>query len=236
MRWYYKLPLRFRSLFRRDVAERELDEEIQFHLQSLTDQYVAEGMNPQAARRAALHELGHVEAVKEECREARNVSVVENALQDLRFGLRMLRRNPGFSGLAILCLVLGIGSNAAVFSWVEGILLDPYPAVAHQERLLMLATTRHGEAGYSGFSWPDLQDIQRSCTLCDAVVAEKIVGITLSIGDRAESGAGSLVSSNYFDALGIRPVLGRGFRPEEDFGRNAHPVTVISYQLWQNRF
>ncbi len=236
MRWYYKLPLRLRSLLRREQAEQELDEEIQFHVQSLIDVNLAQGMTPQAARRAALLELGHVEAVKEECREARNVTFVENALQDIRFGLRMLRRNPGFSALAILCLVLGIGSNAAVFSWIEGILIDPYPAVAHQERLLMLAATRRGEAGYNGLSWPDLQDIQRSCTLCDAVVAEKIVGVTLSIGDRAESGAGSLVSSNYFDALGIRPILGRGFRPEEDFGRNAHPVAVISYQLWQNRF
>ena len=236
MRWRYTFPLRLRSLFRRQHAEKELNEEIQFHLQSLCDQYLVQGMTSEAARRAAIYELGHVEAVKEQCREARNVSFVENAVGDIRFGLRMLRRNPGFSGLAILCLVLGIGSNAAVFSWIEGILLDPYPAVAHQDRLLMLAATRRGEAGYNGLSWPDLKDIQRSCTLCDAVVAEKIVGVTLSIGDRAESGAGSLVSSNYFDALGIRPILGRGFLPEEDFGRNAHPVAVISYQLWQNRF
>jgi len=236
MRWYCKLPLRLRSLFHRQEAEQELDEEIKFHLQSLVDQYISQGMEPQAARRAAFHELGHVEALKEECREARNVNFVENVLQDVHFGVRMLRRNPGFSALAILCLVLGIGSNAAVFSWIEGILLHPYPAVAHQDRLLMLAATGRGDAGYNGLSWPDLQDLRRSCTLCDAVIAEKIVGVTLSIGDRAESGAGSLVSSNYFDALGIRPILGRGFEPDEDFGRNAHPVAVISYELWQNRF
>ncbi|HWY69329.1 MAG TPA: ABC transporter permease [Terriglobales bacterium] len=236
MRWYYKLPLRLRSLFRREQAERELNEEIQFHLQSLIDQYVAQGMKPETARYTALRELGHLEPVKEQCREMRNVNFIENVLQDVHFGLRMLRRNPGFSTLAVLCLILGIGSNAAVFSWIEGILLHPYPAVAHQDRLLMLAATRRGEIGYNGFSWPDFLDLQRSCTLCDAVIAEKIVGVTLSIGDRAESGAGSLVSSNYFDALGIRPILGRGFEPDEDFGRNAHPVTVISYQLWQNRF
>lgn len=236
MRWYYKFPLRLRSLFRRRQAEQELDQELEFHIQALVEQHLAQGMKPEAARRAALRELGHVEALKEECREMRNVNFVENLLQDLHFGVRMLRRNPGFSTLAILCLVLGIGSNAAVFSWIEGILLHPYPAVAHQDRLLMLAATRHGEAGYNGLSWPDILDLQRSCTLCDAVIAEKIVGVTLSIGDRAESGAGSLVSSNYFDALGIRPILGRGFEPDEDFGRNAHPVAVISYELWQNRF
>jgi len=236
MRWYFKLPLRLRSLVRKQEAERELNEEIQFHLQSLAEQYIAQGMKPEAARRAARHELGHVEAVKEECREARKVNFVENVLQDVHFGLRMLRRNPGFSALAILCLVLGIGSNAAVFSWIEGILLRPYPAVAHQERLLALAGTTRGNAGFNPISWPDFLDLQRNCTLCDAVIAEKIVGVSLSIGDRAEWATGSLVSSNYFDAMGIRPILGRGFQPDEDFGRDAHPVVVISYQLWQNRF
>src|SRR5205814_3497656 len=125
---------------------------------------------------------------------------------------------------------------AAVFSWIEGILLKPYPAVANQERLLVLAGTARGQSGFSPMSWPDLIDIQRSCRLIDAVIAEKITGVTLSIGDRAERAAGSVVSANYFDALGIHPVLGRGFEPAEDVGRNAHPVAVISYQLWQSRF
>src|SRR5438270_4295984 len=236
MRWYYKVPLRLRSLLRRQETERELDEEIQFHFQSLIDEYLARGMKPEAARYAALRELGHLEAVKEKCREARNVNFIGNILQDLHFGLRMLRRSPGFSALAILCLVLGIGSNAAVFSWIEGILLRPYPAVAQQDRLFVLAGTTRGTAGFNGISWPDFLDFQSSCTLCDSVIAEKIIGATLSIGDRAEWGVGSLVSCNYFDTMGVRPILGRGFRPEEDYGRNAHPVTVISYQLWQNRF
>ena len=94
MRWRHKLPLRLRSLFRREQAEQELDDEIRFHLQSLIDQYVAHGMQPEAARRAALRELGHLEPVKEQCREMRNVNFIENVLQDVHFGLRMLRRNP----------------------------------------------------------------------------------------------------------------------------------------------
>ena len=85
-------------------------------------------------------------------------------------------------------------------------------------------------------SWPDWLDLQRNSTLVEAFIGEKITGTTLSIGDRAERASGSMVSANYFDAIGVRPMLGRGFEPGEDAGRNAHPVTVISYQMWQDRF
>jgi len=156
--------------------------------------------------------------------------------QDLRFGLRMLWRSPGPSLLAILCLTLGIGANTSVFSWIEGAILRPYPLVADPERLLVLAGTARGKPGSDDLSWPDFVDLRRSCTQVDAFVAEKITGTTLSIGDRAERVPGSIVSSNYFDAIGVHPILGRGFLPGEDSGRNAHPVTVISYQVWQERF
>jgi predicted permease len=157
-------------------------------------------------------------------------------MQDLRFGLRMLRRNPGFSCLAILCLTLGIGANAAVFSWIEGILLRPYPLVVDQDRLFAITGTNRGSIGLSDVAWPDFIDLQRNSSLVQAFIAEKITGTTLSIGDRAERAPGSMVSANYFDAIGVHPVLGRGFEPGEDTGRNAHPVTVISYQTWRDRF
>jgi len=158
-------------------------------------------------------------------------------LQDLRFGFRMLRRSPGFSLMAILCLTLGIGASAAVFSWIEGILLRPYPLVADLDRVFVLSGTARNATKGTDVSWPDFLDFQKSCTLVDAFIAEKIVGTTLSIGgDRAERAPGSVVSANYFDALGVHPVLGRGFEPGEDTGRNAHPVVVISYQLWRDRF
>src|SRR5712691_1369609 len=157
-------------------------------------------------------------------------------MQDLQFGFRMLRRTPGFSLLAILCLTLGIGANAAVFSWIEGILLRPYPLVSDQDRLLAVVGTNRGSLGTNDMSWPDWLDLKRNCTLVDAFIAEKITGTTLSIGDRAERAPGSMVSANYFDAIGVHPILGRGFEPGEDTGRNAHPVTVISYQTWQDRF
>jgi predicted permease len=158
-------------------------------------------------------------------------------LQDLRIGFRMLRRSPGVSILAILCLTLGIGANAAVFSWIEGILLRPYPQVVHLERLFVLSGTSRSATKGTDVSWPDFQDLQRATTLFDAFIAEKIVGTTLSVsGDRAERATGSVVSANYFDALGVHTILGRAFEPVEETGRNAHPVVVISYQLWKDRF
>jgi predicted permease len=214
----------------------DLSEELQFHLQNQIDEYVALGMNPKEARHAALRSLGGIEQAKEECRDARKVSLIENFLQDIRFGLRMLGRSPGFSILAIFCLILGIGANSAVFSWIEGILFRPYPAVAHQERLVAIGGTSRDDPGSTPLSWPDFQDLQRSCALCETLFVSKITGTTLSIGDRAERTTGSIVSANYFDAIGVPPMIGRGFLPGEDQGQSAYPVAVISYQLWQGRF
>jgi predicted permease len=214
----------------------ELDAEVRAHLEMAAEMNKRSGMREEEAWREAIRSFGGVEQTKELYREQRGLPMIETTLQDLRFGLRMLRRNPGFSILAILCLTLGIGANAAVFSWVEGILFRPYPAVSHQEQLLALAGTARGEPGATGLSWPDFVDLQRNCTLFDSFFVSKITGTTLSIGDRAERTTGSIVSANYFDAIGVHPVLGRGFEPGEDTGRSAHPVVVISYQLWQGRF
>jgi macrolide transport system ATP-binding/permease protein len=158
-------------------------------------------------------------------------------IQDLRFGLRMLRLSPGFACVAILCLTVGIGSTTAVFSWIEGVLLRPYPLVRDADRVLVLSGTFPSASKGTDVSWPDFVDMRTACTLFDAFIAEKIVGTTLSVtGDRAERVRGSVVSANYFDAFGVRPLLGRAFEPAEELGRNAHPVVVISYQLWQTRF
>jgi macrolide transport system ATP-binding/permease protein len=227
---------RLAALFRRRPLEDDLDEELRSHLEMAVELNVRKGMAPEDARSEARRSFGGVEQTKENYRDQRGLPMIETTLQDLRFGFRMLRRSPGFSLLAILCLTLGIGANAAVFSWVEGILFRPYPAVTHQERLLALSGTAPGEAPGTPISWPDFLDLQRSCTLFDAFFVTKIMGTTLSIGDRAEVTTGSIVSANYFDAIGVHPILGRGFEPGEDTGRNAHPVTVISYQLWKERF
>lgn len=227
---------RLAGVFRRGSLESDLDAEVRWHLEMAVETNLRKGMGAEESRREALRAFGGVELAKELYRDQRGLPMVETTLQDLRFGLRMLRRSPGFSILAILCLTLGIGANAAVFSWVEGILFRPYPAVSHQERLLALGGTERGETGGTPLSWPDFADLQRSSTLFDALFVSKITGTTLSIGDRAERTTGSIVSANYFDAIGVHPILGRGFEAGEDSGSNAHPVTVISYQLWQGRF
>jgi len=233
--FFHTLLRRLTAPFRRGRLEADLDEELRSHLEMAAEMNKRKGMSAEDARHEALRSFGGVEQTKELYRDQRGLPIIETTFQDLRFGLRMLRRTPGFSILAILCLTLGIGANTAVFSWVEGILFRPYPAVTHQERLLALAGTARGEAA-TGLSWPDFADLQRNCTLLDSFFVSKIMGTTLSIGDRAERTIGSIVSANYFDAIGVHPILGRGFEPGEDSGRNAHPVTVISYQLWHRRF
>ena len=177
---------RLAALFRRRRLEDDLDEELRSHLAMAVELNVSKGMSPEDARRKALRGFGGIEQARDLYRDQRGLPMIESVFQDLRFGLRMLRRSPGFSILAILCLTLGIGANAAVFSWIEGILFRPYPAVAHQERLLALAGTARAEPGATPLSWPDFIDLQRNCTLFDAFFVSKITGTTLSIGDRAE--------------------------------------------------
>jgi predicted permease len=203
------------------------------------------GTTPDALR-AALRRFGGERAIADALRQAHQpVPPLEavrrswfrpaEVLQDVRFGTRMLVRTPGFSIVAVFCLAIGIGATTAVMSWIEGISLRPYPLVAHQERLVAITGTTRADSGRDDVSWPDFLDLQRGSTLFDAFIAEKITGATFNIGDRAQRLSGSVVSANYFDALGVRPILGRGFRPGDDVGRNAHPDVVIGYRTWKER-
>src|SRR6266481_1456549 len=229
--WFSRLL----GLFQKSRRDAEMAEEIQAHVDLWTERNIAAGMLPYEARNAALRQFGGVEQTKEIAREQRVWRWADEFMQDIRYGARMLRRTPGFSILAILCLTLGISTNAAALSWIEGILIRPYPLVAHQDRMVALSgTIRGGER--SGLSYPDFVDLEKNSTLFESFIIDKITGTTLSNGDRAERAVGGMVSANYFDALGVRPILGRGFRPEEGTGRNAYPVTVISYMTWKNRY
>src|SRR5215471_14308036 len=141
-----QLLYRLGSLFRGAEQDRDLDAEMSSHLELAIEENLQRGLSPDEARRQALVRFGGPEQAKENHREARSLPLLETLLQDLRFALRMLRRSPGFALLAIFCLTLGIGANAAVFSWMEGLLFRPYPLVAHQERLVALTGTARGES------------------------------------------------------------------------------------------
>src|SRR5213595_1778681 len=165
--WFSRLG----GLFRKSRRNIEMAEEIQTHVDLLTERNIAAGMLPHEARNAALREFGGVEQIKEIAREQRLWRWADEFLQDIRFGARMLWRTPGFSILAILCLTLGIGTNAAVLSWIEGILVRPYPLVAHQDRMVALSGTIRG-AERSGLSYPDLLDFEKNSTLFESFIVD----------------------------------------------------------------
>src|SRR5438552_10908360 len=229
---FYRL-LRLHRTKQRDT---EMAEEFQQHVDLLTERNIVAGMSAKEARNAALREFGGVEQIKETAREQRVWMWADEIFRDLRFGARMLLRNPGLCILIILCLTLGIGTNAAVLSWIEGILIRPYPLVPHQDRMFALIGTTRGVPGHNGLSYPDFVDLEKNSTLFESFIIDRITCPTLSVGDRAERASVGIVSANYFDALGVKPFLGRGFRSEEGTGRNAHPVTVIAYRTWKDRY
>lgn len=222
-------------LFRQDRGE-VLRDELHAHLAMDQADRIARGESPADAAVNARRDFGNVGLVQEVARDMWTGAWLDRLMQDVRFGLRMLWRTPGFTIMAVLCLALGIGANAAVFSWIEGILFRPYPGVTAQDRLVAVAGTAKGEPGYSDMSWLDFKDLERASPLFSSFIAAKIIGATITGGERAERAVGQLVSANFFDALGVRPILGRGFAADEETGANAHPVVVISYRLWKDRF
>ncbi|HMA02460.1 MAG TPA: permease prefix domain 1-containing protein, partial [Gemmatimonadaceae bacterium] len=181
-------------------GDAEIGEEIDAHLTMAIAERLARGESPRDAETNARREFGNVGHIQEVAREMSGTLWLERLAQDARFGLRMLRRAPGFSIVAILCLTLGIGANAVVAGWTEGILFRPYPGVANQDRLVHVAGTANGEPGYVGLSFPDFTDLERASTQFDAFVVSKITGATISNGDRAERVTGLMVSPNYFQA------------------------------------
>jgi putative ABC transport system permease protein len=237
MRWYYKLPLRLRSLFRKNKAELDLREELQFHLQNQIDEFVAQGMHPQEARRAASKFLGGVEQVKEECRDARQVNFIDNFLDDIRFSLRLLRKSPGFTAVAILTLSFGIGATSAIFGVVDAVLLRPLP-YPDAGRLVMIweVGKAPGKAPETlSVSWQDYQDWRTQVRSLEHLGIFRFQNVNLTRAGAPDRLLVSMTSADVFSALGVHPLLGRTFLPQDD-QPGATPVAILSETTWRNRF
>jgi predicted permease len=230
-RWLYTVPLRLRSLVRRRRVERELDDELRYHLERQTEENRARGMGAEEARRAALRALGGVEQRKEECRDARRVSLVEDSLRDLRHGLRGMARSPAFTLVAVLTLALGIGANTAIFSVVNGVLLRPLP-YADPDRLYWVTIDRREIGNRFTLSVADFLIMRERAQSFERLAAVRGERLNLTGGAEPERVAGMWVTADFFAALGARPAIGRTFLTHED-RPDSHPVAVVSHALWQ---
>jgi len=241
MRWIHKLPLRLRSLFRKSRVEQELTEELRFHLERLIEEKAAKGMTPEEARYAALRELGGAEQIKEECRDMRNLNFIENIVRDVRYGVRLLVKNPGFAVVAVLVLALGIGANTAVFSLLDQAILRSLP-VKDPGRLVVISDAEYrsgwstSDASETVYSYVHYKEVRDQIPLFDGVIARAHVPLSVTAAGASERAAGEVVSGNFFSVLSVRPELGQLLDPEDDRVPGASPVAVLSYGYWQSRF
>jgi len=225
-----KLRTALRALLRRSQAEYELDEELRYHIERQTEQNIRIGMNPEEARSAARKAFGGVEQAKERSRDARGVRWIEDLWQDLRYGARMLLKNCGFTLAAALCLGLGIGVNTAIFSVVHALLLRSFP-VPQADRLVVIT---QGKLNLP-ITYRNFVRIRNNNGVLSDLAAFEYERFSFGNRDQSEFISGELVSGNYFDALKLKPALGRTFLPEEGQAPDAYPVVVLSYRFWQSR-
>jgi putative ABC transport system permease protein len=231
---FSRLKRRLRAVLRRGELERELDDELQYHLTREIEQLVASGMTEPAARATARKYFGGVEQAKEQCREARGVWLIEDLRQDLSYAVRTLWKQPGFTLMAVLTLALAIGANTTIFSVVNGVLLKalPYP---EPERLVALAETSK-EVAVKAVAYPDYLDWRAQQTVFENLAARMPAGGVLTGGgSEPERVIGRLVTASFFPTLGIQPRLGRFFTDAED-RPGAERVIVLSYELWQRHY
>src|SRR5262245_32824241 len=233
MRWKQELIFIIRRLIHRRRADRELDEEIRAHLEMEVELNVADGMSPEEARLAARRSFGSVALSKEDSRAMWGLGSLEIIWQDLRYGVRMLLKNPGFTTIAVLTLALGIGANTAIFTLLDKVLIRTLP-VERPDQLVTFVEDASGAPAI--FSYPLYADLRDRNDVLSGVVAFEQRPFSMSDGNATERVIGQIVSGNYFAVLGVRPALGRFFLPEEDRTPNTHPVIVISHGLWRRSF
>ena len=224
MRWVDRLTVRLRSLVKRSHVERELDAELQFHLDQHIEENVAAGMSPEQARASALRDLGALASVKEACRDSLGLRLADDVSHDVRYAVRQLRRSPGFTFVAILCLGLGIGVNTSIFGVLHSVLLLPMPVI-DPDRLLII---RRGQA--ASFSYADYRDFHARTRVLSGLAASFPMESDLAVNGESEFVTAEVVSADYAAVLGVTPALGQWFTGDAD------AMAVISYAVWQRRF
>ncbi len=225
-----------RRLFSRESLYGDLSNEIQEHLDEKVEELVAGGMTKFEARLAARREFGNVTVISERGREVWQWPAIESFFTDIRFGLRQLRKNPGFTAVAILTLAFGIGANTTVFSWMRAVLLNPLPGASAPERVVALEELApDGES--KRLSYLDFRDFRDYLKQDLAVSAMREMAFAVGSDTNIERVWGELVSGNFFDVLGVQPEAGRFFSiAEQDDAPNAHPVVVISHSYWISHY
>jgi len=227
------LRLKLRALLHKNEMDRELEEEMRSHLDRMIEQNIAQGMNPIDARSAARRDFGGLEQAKDQCRDARGIRFIEELGQDLRYGLRMLLKKPGFTLIAVIMLALGIGANTAIFSVINTLILNPL-SIAEPERVAVIWRTTKEKRTESFVSYLELQDWRSMNQSFEAIAGYKPNGFTLLNDGQAERIQGMHVTANFLSLLKIKLFRGRDFQFEEE-KRGAQPVVIISHQYWQNR-
>ncbi len=237
-RWLYVVPLRLRSMFRRSVLDRELDEELNDHIDRLTAQLVARGVPAPEARREALIAMGGVTRRKEEMRDARGMRFLDELLRDIRYALWSLRRTPAFTAVAVLTLALGIATSTTVFSLVDAAMFRP-PPFPEPDRLMLLNITQRTPAEGElrlRWSWPRFRLLERSVHSFEGVASSSNVVVTITDVDDPEPLAVEIVSSRYLSVMRASLVLGRGFTASEDMTGATSRLVILGHGLWQERF
>jgi predicted permease len=221
----------FRNLLRRNAVDRALDDELQSSVEILTEEKTLEGHSPSEARRQALIELGGVEQVRTKVGEVRSGRLLDDFTADLRFSFRTLKKSPGFALTAVVTLALGIGANAVVFSVLNALLLRPVKVPNAQNFYLVQRFHVPPQ------SYPDYLDLRDRNRTFVSLMAVKFVGqVGVDTGGNPSTAWPVMTSGNYFDALGLRPYLGRFFHASDEKGVNSAPYVVLSYAYWRSHF
>ena len=242
MTWWHRLRTRVFAVLRREHLEKDMDEELHFHIETYAEDLIRQGMSREQSLRQARLEFGGLERTKAECRDARGINLVDSLLQDLRLGLRILAKSPGFTAVSVITLALGIGANTAIFSMVDTLLLRPLP-VREPGGLTFLAFPRDADHFESEFSGPEFRQIQ-DATHGVLSTVNALGGLSSGTGrsdgltvDGVTMPVQMLfVTGDFFPTLGIRPYLGRFILPGEGRVPGSDPIVVLSYRYWKARF